>query len=810
MNHRACPVPSSGVRKSHVSRWGLSAAALSVLALASGAPGQPPRRATTAGESAPPAKQPPAAAVDRPAAPAAAAPVRRTVRMETILWSGADGSRASHAVLGSEVQTVTKRDGIQHYQTAGRLQFRDANGKWSAPRQTRMPVLLRDPETQQIGFGAPGPCALLEAVVNQTIAQVKPEPRPAGYYEETVKLGLGHPLFPTEVRMRMRIEPAPGAAEGSSVWLARASVDELAVAAFGADGKPDGAFSVAMSCVCVFDAEQGLVLQADTAFTAAHRSGEVRIESHAMAVADDGRPIRPQIDTRRELAFRADAAGGAPIRPQIDTLRDLASRAHAAEGVSWGGPLPLVAVQGVKVREAVSAALFAAVERRTNPLIASMAGDVLFLDDLLDYAGASPLEALASAWGEAYGGEAGKLAGKFLYNTASAGLGEVLPATLAFPPIIAPLAAAYSIYQIYSPLAELGGALLANQVAQLRPFEWPKGTPSQRLAQAEKLFPTDGAGRLSNWDGGAWRGSNWQPKKGLALRQAEQLAGRTIEQVQVPGVQGAPAGGGAPSAAPPAGGATPGTTAPGTPGGTGATGGPGTGTGAPGEPGAIDGAPGDDAMTDDVAEDGEVDDGETGDETPGEEDAGDEMTQEKPEEPPQPDVQMDPKVWRSHIPPKYGPAPGGGTTGGAPSPIQPGGLPLEGIGTALQSAPAPAPVRPAPRPPAPRTVQTAPAPGAGPDPALVGLGIAGAVAGAAAIAVAAGSAGGMGGSSYHCSEGSSYCPGAETCCPTHHIGGGQYGSYFFPGMGCYGSADAAARVSVRTGRTPYPCVDERR
>lgn len=92
---------------------------------------------------------------------------------------------------------------------------------------------------------------------------------------------------------------------------------------------------------------------------------------------------------------------------------------------------------------------------------------------------------------------------------------------------------------------------------------------------------------------------------------------------------------------------------------------------------------------------------------------------------------------------------------------------------------------------------------------LVGLGVGGAVVGAVAIAAVAGKAAEE--ASYHCNEGSSWCPNVGKCCPTHWISqSGAWGAYYIQGHGCYGSAESAANAAAHGYGTPYPCADERK
>jgi len=135
------------------------------------------------------------------------------------------------------------------------------------------------------------------------------------------------------------------------------------------------------------------------------------------------------------------------------------------------------------------------------------------------------------------------------------------------------------------------------------------------------------------------------------------------------------------------------------------------------------------------------------------------------------------------------------TTGAGPSVIGPdGAIPEGGVGITQGPPDTPPP----------------PTPSGGVNPALVVAGVAGGaavVAGTVALAVGGGGIGGLG---YHCGEGSSWCPTVGKCCPTGYIHG-VWGAYYIPGHGCYKSAESAAQAAAyyKTANV-HGCADERR
>jgi hypothetical protein len=108
------------------------------------------------------------------------------------------------------------------------------------------------------------------------------------------------------------------------------------------------------------------------------------------------------------------------------------------------------------------------------------------------------------------------------------------------------------------------------------------------------------------------------------------------------------------------------------------------------------------------------------------------------------------------------------------------------------------------RPPPPPSATVASPPGmSGGDAALVGVGVAGAVVAAVAVAGAAGNLA----NNYKCREGYSLCTDGA-CCPTHYIHG-AWGAYHGSNGACYPSAESAARAAMHGVRIAA-CADERR
>jgi len=462
----------------------------------------------------------------------------------------------------------------------------------------------------------------------------------------------------------------------------------------------------------------------------------------------------------------------------------------------------------MKAQQVVATAALTAAERATNPGPLMLVGDALFLDGLAGYAGASPLENWCLNYAEAQGGEGGRLVGKFLYNMGTSGLGEALPATLAFPPLIAPVATAYGMYQLYDSMAQLGGAVIAAKISQsLRPFDWTRTS----LAQADKALPTPADAGRATWDGakpaprtattggggssapGAGRvtpspgggaqvpgttspgvtapgGSApaggggmpepaaWTYEKGTALRQAEDLAGMQIEDIQAPD----PGAGVSAETSP--------TTAQGQPG---ELAGPGAENPVAPQSHTEVGAPSAETTTETLADSAVEGAGQAGGVAPPSATgygAVAPQTGTFVAEPAAPPSATD--IAHAFNPGEAVPEGGVGITQGAPD---------------------------TPPPPNP-SVSAAP----------VALAVAGgAVVVAGAVALASGSGGGgLGG--YHCSSGYSWCYKVNKCCPTHWISGAGWGAYYIEGHGCYGSAQSAARAAAAGYGFPYPCADERK
>lgn len=626
-----------------------------------------------------------------------------------------------------------------------------ADGGGSSKKMTSGAVVMdRNQRTEQVQFSTSG-FDLIQLTINQVLAQVARGYRESGRWQETISLKLPVPAFPQEVKLRLDVQPIKLSAKQQALCI-HSSIDRLSAPALQRGGLIAGELTGQYRCVLVYSPEQHQLYQAGSLFAAAHATGQLRIGTTSMAVDEQGTPLYPLLDLRSELGLAA-----APR-----------TTAHA-------GTLPLAVAQGLKLQQVAAALTMTTAERATNPAIPALLGDILFLDGAAGYFDASPLDKWCSAYGEAHGGEAGKLVAKYLLNVTTSGLGEALPATLAFPELIAPLATAYTLYQLYDSMAALGGAMLAAQVNKLQPFNWSRPT----LSQAERLFPTDGITKTApNWNGGAAGGqsvpaSSGQFNHGPALRQLEQLAGRNIESVQVPTVKGQPVNTGSQ---------------------------PITGNATPPSSGSVQTPAQPVSQPDAMAPESGT--------TP-------ELTETAPPASPASPNQLGPNVYTAtpttpSTPPPPSPASpnqlGPGVYTAEPAPVgQTGtetpnmidgaqGQPVTGQGITVGK-----PDTPPPPNPTPHVVHSSGMSGG--DAALVGLGVAGAavaVAGVAAVAAAAAN-------QRKCPDGYSLCLDGA-CCPSYNING-VLGAYHFP-AGCFGSPSAAANYSAHTGLVPSPCADE--
>jgi len=324
----------------------------------------------------------------------------------------------------------------------------------------------RNSNTEAVSFKTKG-FDLVEEVVNQALTQVEKNPRIEGDWDQEVSLDLLKSFLPQKLAFHMNVQKIE-LKTGVEALLIRTYTDVFTMEIIPtADYFNEGTFSGEYKCVLVYSPEDHIMYQMASDFTANKGKEILQIQETAFLAASDGKPAYPLLDMREVMDLRKQAKPAPPAS------------------------MPLWAVQAIKAQQVVSLASATTAERASNPALLPIVAQIVELDGFAGIAGLPSSSSLIEYYGELYGGEGGKLAGRFLSTVGSEALGAsgLLPETLlaSTVPVIPALATAYSVYTMYEIAADLTAMAFAAELGKLTPFRWPKTSLDDEALKAFDL-----------------------------------------------------------------------------------------------------------------------------------------------------------------------------------------------------------------------------------------------------------------------------------------------------------------------------------
>lgn len=398
-------------------------------------------------------------------------PVKATrddyVFFQTVTFGDKNKALTGFSTTGSMAVLKTPNDNMVDYELWTRGQGSSGQNqkkKDSAYTQVRF---SRNPTTEEVSFSTKG-FGLVEDVVNQIMNQVDKNPRVEGTWNQEISLKLLGTHLPRKLAFHFnvqKIELKPGV----QALLIRTYSDVFKIEILPTANNADsGVFSGSYKGALIYSPEDHRLYQMASEFDALKGEETLQIQDTSFLAGLDGKPVYPLLDMREVL--------------------DLKKQDKPAPLVS----MPLWAVQAVKVQQVVSLASATTAERASNPSILPIIAQLVEIDGYSGIIGLPSSSSLIESYGSTQGGQAGELAGRFFSTVGSEALGAsgLLPETMlaSTVPILGPLATAYSVYTMYTIAADMTAIALAADLAKLTPFDWPKGDPLDRIAQADKMF----------------------------------------------------------------------------------------------------------------------------------------------------------------------------------------------------------------------------------------------------------------------------------------------------------------------------------
>lgn len=325
----------------------------------------------------------------------------------------------------------------------------------------------RNPANEKISFKSKG-FGLTEDVVNQVLAQVKNNLHADGTWNEELSLNLLGSYLPQKVSFHFNAQKIE-LKQGVQALFIRTYSDAFKIDIIPTDtSSKKNHFWVMYKGALIYSPEDHRLYQAVSEFDARNGNDTLQIQDTAFLIGSDGKPVYPMLNMADILDIKKQ-----------DTLTPSAA-------------MPLWAGQALKVQQTVSVASVTAAERASNPAVLPIIAQILELDGFSGVAGLPSSSSLIEAYGKSQGGYPGELAGRFFSTVGSEAIGAsgILPETLLATavPVVAPLMTAYSVYTMYSIVADMGGIVLAGEIGKMTPFEWPKCVPMECLAQADAAF----------------------------------------------------------------------------------------------------------------------------------------------------------------------------------------------------------------------------------------------------------------------------------------------------------------------------------
>ena len=325
----------------------------------------------------------------------------------------------------------------------------------------------RSLKNERISFQTKG-LRLVQAVVNQTLAQVKNNKRKDGDFDQEVSLTLLGSYLPGKLAFHLNVQKIT-LKPGVQALLIRIYSDVFRIEVLPTDASANnGNFSGMYKGALIYSPEDHRLYQMTSEFDARKGEETLQAQDTAFLVGADGKLAYPLIDMREMLDIKNQD------RPEPLTS------------------MPAWAMQALKVRQAVSLSSATTAEQASNPGVLPIISQLLELDGFAGIAGLPSSSSLIEAYGKSQGEKAGELAGRFFSTVGSEAIGAsgVLPETLlaTTAPVVPALATAFSVYTMYTIAADMSAIALAADIGKLTPFEWPKCAPMECLAQADAAF----------------------------------------------------------------------------------------------------------------------------------------------------------------------------------------------------------------------------------------------------------------------------------------------------------------------------------
>ncbi|MBN1276530.1 MAG: hypothetical protein JXA35_03490, partial [Deltaproteobacteria bacterium] len=324
----------------------------------------------------------------------------------------------------------------------------------------------RNPKTEEVAFKTKG-FDLAEEVVNQVLAQVEKNPRTKGTWDQKVSLDLLESFLPRKLTFHLNVQELE-LNPGVKALLIRAYTDVFKIEILPpANASKYGNFLGGYKTALVYSPEDHIMYQMASDFIVKKDQEILQIQETAFYAASDGKPAYPLLDMREII--------------------DLSDQPKPEPPVS----MPLWTVQAIKAQQTISLASATTAERASNPALLPVIAQIVELDGFAGIAGLPSSSSLIEYCGEVYGGEGGKLAGRFLSTVGSEALGAsgLLPETAlaTAAPVIPALATAYSVYTMYGIAADLSAMAFAAELGKLTPFRWPKTSLNDEALKAFDL-----------------------------------------------------------------------------------------------------------------------------------------------------------------------------------------------------------------------------------------------------------------------------------------------------------------------------------
>ncbi len=325
----------------------------------------------------------------------------------------------------------------------------------------------RNPKNEEISFKTAG-LGLVEEVVNQTIKQVKQNPRKEGAWNQELTLNLLETYLPQKLIFHFSVQKI-GLKKGVQALFVQTYSDVFKISILPKEVYVDNGYFIGIyKGAYIYSPEEHRLYQMTSEFDAKKGNETIQIQDAAFLAGPDGKPAYPLIDMRETLGIKKQ-----------DKSETLVS-------------MPEWAMQAIKVQQAVSISAVTTAERASNPGILPIISQIVELDGFAGILGLPSSSSLIEAYGEAQAGQAGEIAGRFFSTVGSEAIGAsgILPETLLATsvPLIPALATAYSVYTMYTIAADMTALAFAADIGKLTPFEWPKCEPMQCLAEADKAF----------------------------------------------------------------------------------------------------------------------------------------------------------------------------------------------------------------------------------------------------------------------------------------------------------------------------------